>query len=269
MRKILLSLAMLTAVFSTTAQAQTPEAGLFNHLTVGLEAGTSGIGLDLATCIGPHFQVRAGYNFLPEIKIPSHVNFSFRDEEKIRQFEDLYTVSIPRKVDIDIAASIGEGKLLLDFYPVKESIFRITAGFFIGKEELVSIENTGESESIMRMIHTWNNSSYVAMNPSYRLGVTAGEYYFEPDADGIIQAQIKTSAFKPYLGIGLGKMLTKSRVGVNLDMGVKFHSTPEVYVEDRLITPEDTGDSDGGAVETISKIKVYPHIALRITGRIL
>ena len=41
------------------------ELGIFNSLSVGVSAGTTGIGVDVATPVTPHFAIRGGVSFMP------------------------------------------------------------------------------------------------------------------------------------------------------------------------------------------------------------
>nr|WP_224264789.1 hypothetical protein [Parabacteroides goldsteinii] len=48
--------------------------GFFNSLSVGVSAGTTGIGVDVATPVTPHFVIRGGVSFMPGIKISTDVD---------------------------------------------------------------------------------------------------------------------------------------------------------------------------------------------------
>lgn len=52
------------------------------------------------------------------------------------------------------------------------------------------------------------------------------------------------------------------------DAGVQFWGSPKVYCNDHKLTKEDVGGEGGDIMETLSKVKVYPVINLRICGRI-
>ena len=67
MKKLLLICA--TALFGFgQAHAQLEEADyeLFNHVSLGVSAGTTGIGFEVAAPITDQFAVRAGYSFMPK-----------------------------------------------------------------------------------------------------------------------------------------------------------------------------------------------------------
>ena len=60
----------LTAVGQTAETNQKNTLGYFDHLDLSVTLGTSGIGFDVATPIGNYVQLRAGYEFMPQIHFP-------------------------------------------------------------------------------------------------------------------------------------------------------------------------------------------------------
>jgi len=50
------------------------ELGIFNSLSVGVSAGTTGIGVDVATPVTPYFAIRGGVSIMPGIHINTDVD---------------------------------------------------------------------------------------------------------------------------------------------------------------------------------------------------
>ena len=63
MRKLLLLTALMFASLAAGAQ------DVFNHLGVGVAVGTNGIGVNLATPVTQWLTLRAGAEFMPNVKI--------------------------------------------------------------------------------------------------------------------------------------------------------------------------------------------------------
>ena len=65
---LLLSILSVFGLTSVHAQYNDVEWGLFNHLSVGVGLGTTGISVDVAAPISPYVAVRGGADILPNIK---------------------------------------------------------------------------------------------------------------------------------------------------------------------------------------------------------
>lgn len=235
------------------------DKNVFNHLSAGISVGTTGIGFDVAMPMCNYVQVRAGVDFIPNIKINTDFDINVPDVEGY---------DIPHNIEAEGKIGFTNGKLLFDVYPFKSSSFHVTAGAYFGSSKIVKAYN--KEYGILKDLANFNNDVEAGLLPGQdKIGVELGDYLLEPDDDGNVQASIKTSGFKPYLGIGFGRGVPKKRVGFMFDLGVQFWGTPKVYCFDKQLTDEDINGGDGGIIKTISKIKVYPTLNFRICGKIL
>ncbi|WP_288146535.1 hypothetical protein [Xylanibacter caecicola] len=235
------------------------DKNIFNHLAVGLNVGTTGIGFDVAMPICNYVQVRAGVDFMPNIKVSTDFGI---DAPNVEGY------NIPQSIEAEGKVGFTNGKLLFDVYPFRSSSFHVTAGAYFGSSKIVKAYN--KEYGVLGDLAKYNNDVEAGLYPgAEKIGVELGDYLLEPDDDGNVQASIKTASFKPYLGIGFGRAVPKKRVGFMFDLGVQFWGTPKVYCFDKRLTDEDTNGGDGGIIKTISKIKVYPTMNFRICGRIL
>lgn len=270
MRKLtfLLFAAALAAAGGVRAQAvpqpvdnylEASDSYLFTHLGAGLSLGTDGIGLELATPVTPYLGLRAGVNFFPSFTLKFH-NVDYARNGKNGEG------------DVRAKFKKVDGKVLLDIYPFGHKVsFHVTAGAFFGNDELVKLNFAEDPNAPLDggIIPKQDNPN---------------KYIVEPDEEGIIRMKVMTKAVKPYVGIGFGRMVPKAnkRIGVSCDIGVQFHGTPTVkayapevgrYLE---ISSQDFGNdfSEGfrhdvdKALDAISKVKVWPVLNIRLTGRI-
>ncbi len=267
-KNLLIAVLALSAAVGVRAQV-TPEPAedfrlpvdnyLFTHLGAGLSVGTDGIGIELCTPVTEYAGLRAGMSFFPTIS-PSFKDISYTRNHR------------SGKGNVDAKFKKVEGKVLIDAYPfgLKHS-FHVTVGAFFGTKELVTADFTQDPNVPIRggFIPQTNNPN---------------EYVIEPDVNGVIHAKLTTNAFKPYVGIGFGRMMPKGdkRFGVSCDIGVQFHGTPKVKAYapevDRWleIKGDDLGDDLGesfkkdfdDAMDIIKKVKVWPVLNVRLTGRI-
>ena len=246
---------MLCLAAPLQAGAQGEQMGLFNHLGLGVSAGTDGIGIDLAAPITEYAGLRAGVSFWPKLKL--NKTASIKDNNP----------TVEDHVDIQAKPNIFDLKLLADFYPFRNP-FHLTAGLFLGKEEVIQLTNT----------------SMFIKNPALygKLGITLGDQRIATDQEGYIHAHAKVNRLKPYLGIGYGRAVPKkSRVAVGFDLGVQFWGQPGVdamTIDDwgntsyHRFTPEQLDERDDktirDAVDVITKLKVFPVLNIRLTGRL-
>ncbi len=246
-RIILLSaLAFMTAANVSAQEDFKP----FSHLSIGYSAGTDGIlSFDVATPLCEFIQARVGLSAQP--------GFSYTGKVKYRT----HGGESSDKVEVKGKLHKTDFKMLFDFYPAaNSSSFHFTAGAFIGSSRVVDIHNTEPIPGILP-------EDYGVA------GIEIGKYLIKTDKEGVAKADIKVNSFKPYLGIGFGRAVPKTKsVSVMCDIGVQFWGTPKVYSYDDgkavRVTSKDVDNSDNGVLDIISKIAVYPVLNVRICGKI-
>ena len=266
-RRLLLALAVCGAgVLTVHAQdageyAPSGDKNLFNHLGIGASVGLDGIGFDVAAPIGHYVQVRAGYSFLPKIKPTIEVGYDYdngRDPQT--HWESKGEISITK----------NDFKLLFDAYPFRSSSFHVTAGAFIGSGQLATLRNKGKLAGVLEEDY---GTAKIA------IGEGKDSQMFGTDPDGNVKGRFKVGGFKPYLGIGFGRVVPNKLVSVNFDIGVQFWGTPHVEIYDydplpefrgwKRIEKEDFGEDEDmyDVMKIVNKITVYPSLNLRIGFR--
>lgn len=234
---------MVLSALPVKAQDRVDEFGIFDHVSLGLTLGTTGIGLDVAAPVTDYVQVRAGYNFFSGFKYKEDVNY--RTLANVKQ----------GKIEIEGKNYMSTAHLLFDVYPSRDGAFHFTAGFCLGTDEVVDVENTTPVRGLER-----------------GAGLVIGDYKIHFDANGIAHGNIKVNKFRPYVGIGFGRSVPRKRFGVSGDLGVQFWGKPKMYERqaggDVELKEEDFGDDGSRYYEIISKTSVWPVLNLRLTYRI-
>jgi hypothetical protein len=121
---------------------------------IGLEAGTTGVGAELAVTIGNNLAVRGGFTFLPYTYKDTYAvdldeNWTRQMDEAIgdnQQIRDaLAAKGLPTSsgelntnLDLSVKSGLLNGKLLLDYYPWKSYSFHLTGGVYYGKDHLAN-----------------------------------------------------------------------------------------------------------------------------------
>jgi len=277
MKKTLICLAVaFMAMTSATAQVDTR---LFNHLAVGLDVGTTGIGADVAVPCTKFVDIQAGFMIMPRISYSTeiHPNVS----SFIKYDNNAATQQITENLNLDEIPIQGKlkmvnGKIMINAYPFPKSSFHITVGAYFGKSDIIEVRNTidGQLDVIDRA-----NASIEEANSKFDgvegykhqdpIGVKIGDYLLEPK-DGNVSATLKTNGFKPYVGLGVGRAVPgRTRLNFKFDIGAMFWGTPDVVDHNgESLMKHDFDGKDGGAFRIISKVKVYPVLNFRLSGRI-
>jgi len=178
----------------------------FKHWSVGVEGGTYGAGITAATSLSQKFILRAGFDMMG-------LNYSKSFNWDIDGFAPAGTAgkSIPLTASLsDIQWRTTHGKLLVDFYPVENGIFSVTAGLFFGSN---SLSAQGKVKNYAQLMNQYNLD-----NVAFDLDGTV----VQPNKDGSFDAKVRLgNGVKPYLGIGLGRAIAANkRLSLKLDLGV-------------------------------------------------
>lgn len=263
MKKFLITMIAMFAIVNV-ATAQSENFYRFgNRWALGVGGGTEGIGIDLATSFNKYFSLRAGVNIMPDISIEEEFDISGLDALQS------YGVAIPSLI-LEAEGSVKRTTfdVKLDCYPFpNSSSFFITAGASFGGEEIIKVN--GESQDAKDFInrieaagHIYGNDLYINIWDDNRIPI---------DRNGKAQGGIKVSNFRPYFGLGFGRLIPKNRIGFRLELGAQIHGKPEIYtdienfdVKNAMSQDETTND----IADIIDKITVYPVLKLSLRGRI-
>jgi len=245
MKKLFVVCIVLLSAFSLQLQAQNKQEntlGYFNSLSIGVNAGTTGWGIDVATPIGQYLSLRAGVTFMP--------NFTISDDVDVDVDFEGYHGS--HSIDVEGGIKRTSGEILLNFYPFKRSSFFITGGAAFGGDKIIKLK--GHSDELARY--------------SGLAGIEIGDYLIPVDKNGNVSGGIKVSSFRPYVGIGFGRIVPKNkRVGFLFEIGAQIHGTPEVYTDygnvDMLME-----EADNEFTDVMDKITVYPVMRFRLCGKL-
>ena len=287
MKKILVIFAFL-GMSLTPASAQEEDQLIFNHLGIGISVGTNMIGIDASTVLTPYFGIRAGINIWPAIKFRSNMHIGSRiqnweTDDLVKYVEELNEVlsegekvpmEMPDMVDLHVKPKLTAGHVLIDYYPFpRHSNFHLTTGFHVGTGTVIDIHNRHDGS--LKAITAWNNAmenpdaqEVVLEHGLKPVGLMLGDYFITPDENGNIDARIRVSGFRPYLGLGFGRAVPRKRIGCQFDLGVQFWGTPKVMVNGETLQADRVGDKLDDALSIVSRIKVFPVISFRLVGRI-
>lgn len=272
MKKYLL-ISILSVFGLTTAHAQyndQVELGIFDNMSVGLGLGTTGISLDVAAPITPLLAVRLGADIVPKITIHPALDLGItKDIQEISM--DLIGERLPDKIDFDGKIKFAAGHLLVDIYPFKKSSFHFTAGAYLGGKEIGNL-NTAGDQILLKAIYEYNKAIEL-VDPDLKVGVKLGNYFLEPNKDGVIKTSLEVNALRPYIGIGFGRAVpTKHRFACNFDLGFQFWGTPKIYLEGdngkKHLDKSDLDPESAKALKKLSETTFWPVLNVRCAFRL-
>ncbi len=248
MKKLLLAIAVVFTSLGATAQIvpSLHRLNIFNHLGVGVHAGTTGIGFEAGTTITDFVELRAGFSIMP--------GFGFNTETEI-EYDNYYTgdYGFNNEINLDASFKRVQGSVIFNIYPGgKKFPLYIAAGAYFGGSDLLKIKGHVDPQML-----DFQNNPYVQV----------GDYQIDFDENGNIDGSIKVKKFRPYLGIGSGHFIPKRRVNFNWEVGVQFHGKPSIYANgEKLMLSEITDDDSFQKI--MDKITVWPVIKFTISGKI-
>lgn len=216
------------------------EEFIFDRFAVGVEVGTAGAGLELATPVTRFVTLRAGVSALPQLGRQTTIPYSIRNIQ--------YSTTVEAKLHM------MDAKLLADIYPFPESSFHLTTGLYVGSPNFIVAQNTAALQGV-------SNSE----------GVMVGGMLITPDNNGIVKAAVRTAGLKPYAGIGFGRPVSDHHLNFAMDLGVQYWGKPTLNAWSpteetwAAFTSNDVKNEEfNKALDILSGIPVWPVLNFRL-----
>ncbi|MBQ0097004.1 MAG: hypothetical protein KBS53_05055, partial [Bacteroidales bacterium] len=283
-----------TLLLLSAGTANSQEA--FKHLSMGLDLATTGIGLEFSLpVVTNHLVLKAGYNY-GNFKFPmgnTSLNFSGLSEDVNRYVDkaNSYLAQIPEEssrltgipssleLDADGKIKLGTGKIVMEYYPSKKSSFHINAGVYIGNPNIFSIDGgcpelwNAYSTNLaiakrMAEVHP-EFSSKVGSIPE--LKATVNGRTFQLKEPGNVNVGLRAAVARPYLGLGFGRSIPKTRCGFQFDFGAIYIGKLSVSSANEVSGASSVATQDNDVqkvLDTIGKICVYPQLSFRFICRL-
>ena len=189
---------LLILLLSTSIQAQDKAEGkqsfcsmlaeknILNHMDVGVNVGTMGLGIDVAVPVGDYVRVRAGYNYMPSFKVSADFNINSlagyksgllskvdRIDSKLAEFgvdleksgyedykekfDKFRNIQFQDEVTMQMRPKLHQFKFLVDVMPFKNNKhWSFTAGFFVGPSVVGTADNMDKETLLLEGINAYN-----------------------------------------------------------------------------------------------------------------
>lgn len=163
------------------------ERNILNHLDVGINVGTVGVGIDVAMPVTDYARIRLGYNYVPRINFHSHFPIETRDGRSLAsQLKDIDIekeiqgagfdihnlpegaqnyVTMFNQIRDDLSDDVTMGlkpnfshfKFLVDVMPFKRNKhWSFTAGIFVGSSVVGEADNLERETKILQGVNAYN-----------------------------------------------------------------------------------------------------------------
>lgn len=287
MKKLLTSLLLAVMALGVSAQ-DNMEA--FRHLSIGAEAGLHGFGIELATPLGQHVVLKAGYNFfLSGDMFKTNVTL---DTEELMEAQKSYTANTGYKfqnyfeektvISSGVHMGLSNYKLMLNWYPFSTSRFYVAGGFYLTpsfrKDDSffrISGYTTAKDWAALQEMNEKMENKNPESGGAYQLALTInGKNYAvkEKDGRGYLQADYEMGRLKYYIGMGVGRCVPEKTVGLQFEVGAMIYRNAKLYCQGReldsiLDVAEGLATDSKEIVEYINKYPVYPQATLRLCFR--
>lgn len=238
----ILFLVLVTLGFSTVADAQEKEGS--GRFWIGLQAGSGGVGAELAATLGYGFEIRAGYAYLPPVSLSRTVNVP----------EHPGAVGTARGKDVPVdakaTANISDLELLLDYYPIQDNGFHLTAGLLYGPRDIVRIKNM------------------TPLPDDYNIVGLDVDGYTVRAVSNNINGYIAVNSLRPYFGLGYSLSVgVDHRFRFAVDLGAMYWGKPGLYAPgepligdlvDVRVSSSSLNGHDNGLISKAEKVVLYP-----------
>lgn len=186
---------------------------ILNHLDLGVNIGTTGIGLYLQSPVTKYVKIRAGVDYMP--RFSSTIDFGLQAYTEDGGFtsnfskmqEIMKTMSgydVDQVVEVEGKPTAFNFKFMVDVYPWADKAWHLTAGFFYGSSKIAKAVNSISEMPSLLAVGIYNRFYDNAINDYYLDNPIYGNNYMDPvDAD-MLKERMKQMG---RLGIHMGEML--------------------------------------------------------------
>jgi len=278
MKRLLILCSFAIVGLQAVSAQKVDEFGIFQHVGANVGVGSEGISVGVATPITDYLEASFGVNFMVPIKPSGNVNINGGSISSVPhtnangQYLDangnVTTLANAARRDFYIRQLKIKGNLsrtTFDFklsaYPFGvNSSFFVTAGFSFGGKNIATLE--GHSDEVAEL-YQWS--------PSYDKEISAvvDKYNIKIDKQGNASGDIRVNSFRPYFGLGFGRLVPKGRVGFRCELGAQLMGHMKVYQNDTELPVDSYMKGDDDISKIIDKLTVYPVLKFILTTRIL
>ena len=238
---------------------------VFQNLDVSVTAGTTGIGIDVASKLGDYVQLRAGYEFMPRFKksiyFPVEVGgqpakaydatgnrIETRFDKLSKMLKDMTGFQVEDEIEMVGKPTINNFKLLVDVFPFKQNKhWHFTAGFYWGPNKFAEAENSTQAMTSLLAVNMYNQMYEKCLNDDPLISIEGDGTDENPGMD-VYLSQAYAQKIINYGRMGF-------HIGDRKDTGERYDMEP---------------DPDDGMVKVQARSNSFkPYLGFGYGGRLL
>ena len=194
MKTIGLLVCGLVLGFAHNAAASAEEPN-YRPFTIGVDAGTTGLGGSASWRFSDNFGIRGGVNY-----------FSYDTDEFTYTTKPTGVGSQDQKYNVTLR--LLSEPIALDYYPSAKSAFHVSVGVLVNQNRF---EATVKNSGVLNSTYTFNGVDYLQ------------------SAVGDVDLEVKQQTLSPYLSVGTSFYFGKSkRWALSGELGVAYTGSPKV-----------------------------------------
>ena len=260
MKKLLIVCGLALLSMQNASAQKVEDYGIFEHVGANLSVGTEGISIGVATPITNYLEVGMGVNFMVAIKPSGDVSFKGGSVDVPQPGGGTKHYQLDKlNIKGNFARTTWDFKVSAYPFGTKNDFF-VAAGFSFGGKKIATLE--GHSDEVARIYQE---------NPTWQGTIDAviDQYSIRIDRNGNADGDLRVNAFRPYLGLGYGRLVPRGRVGFRAELGLQFMGHIKVYQNDNKLDIAEAIKEDDSLSKWVNKLAVYPVLKFMLTTRIL
>lgn len=213
------------------------KSGVFRNLDLSVTAGTTGIGIDVASKLGDYFQLRAGYEFMPRFQMsiyfPVEVGgqpakmydangnrIESRFDRLSKMLKEMTGFQVDDEIEMLGKPTLNNFKFLVDVFPFKRNKhWHFTAGFYWGASKFAEAENSTKAMTSLLAVNMYNQIYEKCLNDDPLISIEGDGTAGNPGMD-VYLSQAYAQKIVNYGRMGF-------HVGDKKDTGERYEMEPD------------------------------------------
>jgi len=171
------------------------KSGVFRNLDLSVTAGTTGIGIDVASKLGDYVQLRAGYEFTPHFQMSvyfpvevggqpakaydangNRIESTF--DRLSKMLKEMTGFQVDDEIEMVGKPTLNNLKFMVDVFPFKNNKhWHFTAGFYWGPSKFAEAENSTKAMTSLLAVSMYNQIYEKCLNDDPIISIPGMDVY--------------------------------------------------------------------------------------------